>query len=174
VRHPGVTFLDHTADVGMDVAAASLDDLLHRAALGMLALLRGEDDEPGRARDPLHAQPAAEDAGSGALAVGVAGASGTSEEEGPAVEAIPISVRVDGPARLLADWLSEILFLHEVRDLDYHAADLDRVEPDHVAGNLLVRPGGHAVREIKGVTYHGLEVRPGEGGGWRARVIFDV
>ncbi|NIP79498.1 MAG: hypothetical protein GWM90_09895, partial [Gemmatimonadetes bacterium] len=33
----GVTFLDHTADVGIDVEADDLEELFHRAALGMLA-----------------------------------------------------------------------------------------------------------------------------------------
>jgi SHS2 domain-containing protein len=39
-----VTFLDHTADVGMDVEAADLPSLFHEAALGMVALLRGRED----------------------------------------------------------------------------------------------------------------------------------
>jgi SHS2 domain-containing protein len=152
----GIQFLDHTADVGMDVDAASLEELLHRAALGMMALLRGEDDEPSQVEW-------GDAAGEGGEVEGIEG-----------IEGIPVSIHVDGPTRLMADWLSEILFLHEVRDLDYVAADLERVEPRHVAGSLLVRTGGHAVREIKGVTYHGLQVDQGPGGGWRARVIFDV
>jgi SHS2 domain-containing protein len=145
----GVAFLDHTADVGIDVEAASLAELLHRAALGMLALLRGEEED-----------------------VNVAAA----DPPGPAadLEAVPVAVHGDAPVDLLAGWLREILFLHEVDGLDYVRAELDVVDREHVTGRILVSTGGHAVREIKGVTYHELEAAEQAGGGWHARVIFDV
>lgn len=163
----GVAFIDHTADVGMDVEASSLEQLLHRSALGMLALLRGEDDEaaspapgngPGRggARED---EPAGRSRARDAMEV---------------LEPVPLSIQADGYAGVVAAWLSEILFLHEVRGMDYVEAELDRIGPDTLVGRVMVRPGGHAVREIKGVTYHELEAGESDGGEWRARVIFDV
>jgi SHS2 domain-containing protein len=148
----GVSFLDHTADVGIDVAADSLAELLHRAALGMLALLRGEE-ESGDLAETEDRQRAD---GSGRL------------------DAVPVDVRADAPVGLLVAWLREILFLHEVERLDYVRADFQVVGPEHVAGRVLARRGGHAVREIKGVTYHELEATKRSDGGWSARVIFDV
>jgi SHS2 domain-containing protein len=155
VSPTGITFLDHTADVGMDVEAASLDQLLHRSALGMLALLRGAEEEGGgpAAGPVLDAAPSA-DATSGAAPV-------------------PIEFRADDPVGLLAGWLRELLFLHEVRGADYVGLEVDRLDERTLAGRILTRSGGRAEREIKGVTYHELAVTEA-GGRWRARVIFDV
>jgi SHS2 domain-containing protein len=144
----GVAFIDHTADVGIDVEAPSLEQLLHRAALGMLALLRGEEEE---------------------TSMSTSTSTSTS-----GLEEIPMVVRAEGYSRLMAAWLGEILYLHEVRGVDYVASELDRVGPGLAEGRIAVRAGGHAVREIKGVTYHELEVHRDEAGGWTARVIFDV
>jgi SHS2 domain-containing protein len=155
----GVAFLDHTADVGIAVEAGSLAELLHLAALGMLALLRGEEEDAHHGlRAPDHD-----------LRTVAGGGPGT----GP-IDAVPVEVRGDRPVDLLAGWLREILFLHEVERWDYVRAELDVVAADRVAGRILGRPGGHAVREIKGVTYHELVATERPGGGWHARVIFDV
>jgi SHS2 domain-containing protein len=148
----GITFLDHTADVGIDVEAASLHQLLHRAALGMLALLRGEEEE--KSGD-----------------VGAAGAAGDAGDAGPPVA---VSLRAEDLPGLAAAWLREILFLHEVRDLDYVALEAGRLDETVLEGWVTLHPGGHAAREIKGVTYHELEVGRDGDGVWRARVIFDV
>ena len=144
---PGVRFLDHTADVAFDVAAPTPAGLFHASALAMLALLRGEEDAP-------IAPPASQ-------------ASPTSRT---------LELAAPDPVRLLADWLRELLFLHEIDRLDYEAADFVALEldpPCRLRARVALRPGGHAVREIKGVTYHGMHVREGDGE-WQARVIFDV
>jgi SHS2 domain-containing protein len=151
----GITFLDHTADVGMDVEAGSLEQLLHQCAVGMLTLLRGEEEEPGRAGAGQGQAPA---------------------EQDPAplpTDSVPIELQADDPVALLAGWLREVLFLHEVRGADYVRLDVDRLDPGRLVGRLLTRHDGRAVREIKGVTYHALAVTEAAGR-WRARVIFDV
>jgi SHS2 domain-containing protein len=151
----GVTFLDHTADVGMDVEAPSLPELLHRSALGMLALLRGEEEgesEPAWADAPPPAPPAPD----------------SRPDRG-----VPLDLCADAPAGLLAAWLRELLFLHEVQRRDYARADFHEVRDAHLIARVHSTPGGHAVREIKGITYHQL-VAERVGEGWRARVIFDV
>lgn len=148
----GVTFLDHTADVGFEIAAPSKEALFHSAGVAMLALLRGEEDTaPGALADRPPEEP-------------VSGRHATVEVAAP------------DPARLLADWLRELLFLHEIDRLDYAAsefASLDLAPPCRLHARVQLRGGGHAVREIKGVTYHGMYMRS-RGGGWEARVIFDV
>ena len=154
---PGVTFLDHTADVGFDAVAPSAERLFHVAALGMLALLRGEEDAGGAA-------PAAH----------------------PDARVHPLALTAPDPARLLADWLRELLFLHELERLDYRRAEFETLElelqstgdgapdpPCRLAAGVHLSTGGHAVREIKGVTYHEIAARP-VADGWTARVIFDV
>jgi SHS2 domain-containing protein len=150
-----ITFLDHTGDVGMDVEAGSLEQLLHQCAVGMLTLLRGEEEEPGRAGTGSGLAPAEQD-----------------PAEVP-TDSVPIELQADDAVALLAGWLREVLFLHEVRGADYVRLDVDRLDPGRLVGRLLTRQDGRAVREIKGVTYHALAVTE-EAGRWRARVIFDV
>jgi SHS2 domain-containing protein len=157
VTAAGIAFLDHTADVGMDVEAGSLGELLHRCAVGMLTLLRGEEEEEGSVPAP-----------------GARGGTGAATGPGDAaLDAVPIAVRADDTVGLLAGWLREVLFLHEVRGADYVRLDVDELAPGRLAGRVLTRQDGRAVREIKGVTYHALAVTA-ESGRWRARVIFDV
>lgn len=43
---PGITPLDHTADVGMEVTASTLPALFTRAALGALWMVEGDRDAP--------------------------------------------------------------------------------------------------------------------------------
>ncbi len=67
-----------------------------------------------------------------------------------------------------------MLYLLEVERFLYGGATFDRLEPRHleatVRGNDGAPPG---VREIKGVTYHGLAVRRARDR-WTARVVFDL
>jgi SHS2 domain-containing protein len=145
VNPAGVTYLDHTADVGIDVEADSLDQLLDRAGHGMLALLRGEEEDA-----PPRETPA-----------------GTADR-------VRVQVPGPGPVAVVAGWLRELLYLHEVRGLDYAGAVFEQLDEDGLAAEVRVHAGGHAVREIKGVTYHELEVARRPDGRWLARVIFDV
>lgn len=168
----GVTFLDHTADVGCRVRAPTLDALFHRAARAMLALLDGLEDEaeedPDLDPDPDPATPASDPDPDPDLGVhpGIDFDSGielhSRGEDGPG-----------GLAGLLRDWLRELLFLHEVRGRDYAGARFDRLDEGGLVAAVATTPSAPAVREIKGVTHHGLAVREGPGG-WEATVIFDV
>ena len=152
--HPGVKTLDHTADVGFEVHGATLAELFHRSAMGMMALIRGAD--LGEAPDQVDAPDA--------------------EPRAPYAtgEWRRIAVEAEDTAGLLVGWLRELLLLHEMRRFDYQGARFQTLDDNQ----LIARVGGGPdarppVREIKGVTYHGLRVEP-EDGGWRARVIFDV
>lgn len=159
MRNSGVVFLDHTADVGIGVAAPTLDALFHRAAIGMLALLRGEDDELADGRRP-GAPPGADQRG-------------VDRQQRAEDTVQPIALTAATLPSLLADWLREILFLHEINGRDYVAADFDTLEPFTLRARVRTTPSVGAVREIKGVTYHELRVER-HGDGWEAQVIFDV
>jgi SHS2 domain-containing protein len=155
VRIPrGVAFLDHTADVGIAVQADSLGVLFHHAALGMLALLRGEEEGGG---------PGGAVAGSGPT-----DSPGSSDSE-----MVPIELTAPGVAGLLAAWLGELLFMHEAEHRDYVAAEFDSLEATALRARVRTEPAARAVREIKGVTYHELVVEP-TARGWAGQVIFDV
>lgn len=89
-------------------------------------------------------------------------------------EARTLEVEAEDDAGLLRSWLREILYWEEVEG--FAAAEIDAVRIGDGRARGLVRGGASppgAVREIKGVTWHGLAVEPTEGG-WTARVIFDV
>jgi SHS2 domain-containing protein len=146
-RLPGVTFLEHTADVGIDVEAPSAELLFHRAATGMLALLRGDEEGPG----------------AGALDL----------VDPSRVEIRPLEVTARDRPGLLRAWLRELLLLHETGDADYVGGAFLELTERRLEARIRTAPSGGAVREIKGVTYHELWVQDTDGG-WKARVIFDV
>jgi SHS2 domain-containing protein len=77
-------------------------------------------------------------------------------------------------AALLVHWLRELLYLRQVHGFVYEGAGFDVLDERrfraHVRGRFDARP---PAREIKGVTYHALDVAR-DGGDWFAAVILDV
>jgi SHS2 domain-containing protein len=141
-RH-GVRPFDHTADIGIDVAAADLPELFTLAAIGMRDLIRGDDR------------------------------GSASRQSDARTERVIELTSVDLP-QLLANWLRELLYLHGVHGLAFTAAAFDRIDATGLTAHIVLHPDTETpVREIKGVTYHGLVAEPSHGG-WTARVIFDV
>ena len=90
----------------------------------------------------------------------------------------PLRASAEGAASLLREVLRELLWWHEseglaTRDLsDVRVMEREQ-QLELTASARLVRDDGTPIREIKGVTLHGLfaERRDGD---WWARVIFDV
>lgn len=84
-----------------------------------------------------------------------------------------LEVEADEPALLLAEWLSELVYL----------ADAEQFVPERIAALEL---GKHRLRAtieghvgeprplVKAVTLHRLEFQPDDTVGWRARVVLDV
>jgi SHS2 domain-containing protein len=94
------------------------------------------------------------------------------------VEVRNVAVEGGEPRSLLRNLLREVLWLHEAEGFATAVARV-RVEsgPEGFTAKAELRGGpglSPPVRELKGVTLHGLEAREGEGGEWFARVIFDV
>jgi len=139
----GVAALEHTADVGLEVTAPSLPQLFVRAAHGTAWLIRGEGRHP----------------------AGGAGPEGTTRR---------LHLSADDVAALLRAWLRELIYWQETERVSFRAAHFDALDGRSLDASVIVAPEeAEPVREIKGVTLHGLEaVR--RGGAWTARVIFDV
>ncbi len=74
---------------------------------------------------------------------------------------------------LLVAWLRELLYLFQSQGLAYDDARFTELGPTRLVAQVLLRPAPHAATEIKGVTYHQLEVTEVDGE-WRALVVFDV
>lgn len=78
------------------------------------------------------------------------------------------------PPALLRAVLREVLLWHELDGFAPSTVEVTDAAPGRfearVRGGI---PAAPPVREIKGVTLHGLTAEP-DGGVWRGRVIFDV
>ncbi|HUL23274.1 MAG TPA: archease [Thermodesulfobacteriota bacterium] len=79
--------------------------------------------------------------------------------------------------RLMVDWLSELLYLHDVEKLLFKGFEVDSVGQEGLKATVKgesFREGVHVIKtEVKAVTYHQIEVRR-ENEGWRAQVILDL
>jgi SHS2 domain-containing protein len=153
---PGVRGLDHTADLGLEIRAPELSELFRRAALGAMWLVLERQPEQSK-QDPLPTR------------------------EG---EERPVELAEEDLTTLLRSWLRTVLFWDETEGFVIVDSRLILLPTP-----LCNSPGGQAfglrgevvgrfdsgprVREIKGVTLHGLRVECLESG-WFGSVIFDV
>lgn len=89
----------------------------------------------------------------------------------------PLRVEGDGHEDVLAAWLEELLFLHEVEGVIFCRFEVEDVAETHLVANAYgqAMPAGFEPigPPIKAVTYHGLGVGHGPEGWW-AQAIFDV
>jgi SHS2 domain-containing protein len=146
---PGVAFLDHTADVGLDVVAPTLAELFIRAAAGMACLIHGADG-------------------------GAAAASADVPPAGAPPQERSLTLSADDLPALLRAWLRELLHWHEAEGLAVRGVRFDTLTPTGLEATVTLAPDTEEpMREIKGVTLHGLAVEHRDGG-WAGRVIFDV
>jgi SHS2 domain-containing protein len=88
-----------------------------------------------------------------------------------------IEIGKESLERLMVDWLSELLYLHDVENLLFREFKIESVGEDGLRAMVRGEPfqeGVHVIKtEVKAVTYHQIEVRK-ENGKWRAQIIFDL
>jgi len=88
-----------------------------------------------------------------------------------------IKIKGESLDRLMVDWLSELLYLHDVENLLFRGFKVDSVGEDGLKAIVKGEPfqeGVHVIKtEVKAVTYHQIEVRQ-KNGRWRAQVILDL
>jgi len=88
-----------------------------------------------------------------------------------------IEIRKESLERLMVDWLTELLYLHEVEDLLFKKFEVESVEEEGLKARVkgeAFQKGVHVIKTgVKAVTYHQIEVRKGKKG-WRAQIIFDL
>jgi SHS2 domain-containing protein len=92
----------------------------------------------------------------------------------------PVTLESGSPEDLLVDWLNELLYRFEVRDMLFSDATVSVEERDrrwHLTGSVageLFDAERHPTRVlVKSATYHALAITH-EAGTWRARVVFDI
>ncbi len=88
-----------------------------------------------------------------------------------------VDIEGESLERLMVDWLSQLLYLHDVENLLLKGFKVDAVGQEGLKATVKGEPfqeGVHVIKtEVKAVTYHQIEVRQ-ETGGWRAQVILDL
>ena len=85
-----------------------------------------------------------------------------------------VTVRSMDVESLLVDWLSELLYLHEVYGEIYSAVQMREWTPGALRAQVIGwPPAGSPVLHIKAVTYHDLVVQQ-DAGGWSAQIYFDI
>ena len=74
-----------------------------------------------------------------------------------------IDIKGESLDRLMVDWLSELLYLHDVESLLFKGFKVDSVGEDGLKAIVKGEPfqeGVHVIKtEVKAVTYHQIEVR---------------
>ena len=90
-----------------------------------------------------------------------------------------INITAENLEDLLIAWLNELLYLSEVKLVIFNKFEIEELSDNHIKSGIegiKISPEVHKIKkEIKAVTYHGLEFKKDEGSGlWRARVIFDI
>lgn len=167
--------LSHTADVGYEVTADSLDELFRGAADGLMRIL-GPGPAPG-GRDGDGAGPGEP---SGAHSRPGTAGTGDADAAGPqpgAAERQELSLERPDRERLLVAWLHEILYRATRDARQPEEVDVRMTGPSSLRAGIRWSAAGAAdapVREVKGVTYHGLRVGREEDGRWHARLVLDV
>jgi SHS2 domain-containing protein len=88
-----------------------------------------------------------------------------------------IEIRGEDLERLMVDWLSELLYLHDVENLLFKGFKVESVGEGGLKARVKGEPfqeGVHVIKTgVKAVTYHQIGVRK-ENGRWRAQIIFDL
>ena len=88
-----------------------------------------------------------------------------------------IEIRKESLERLMVDWLTELLYLHEVENLLFKKFKVESVGEEGLRARVkgeAFQEGVHMIKTgVKAVTYHQIEVRKRKEG-WRAQIIFDL
>lgn len=138
--------IEHTADLAIEIEAQSPEALFVVAAHGMTGILRGEE---AGALDPL----------------------APTEHAGR-------ELTLGAPDResLLVEWLRELLYIQISEGTFFAQAEIGELSDKALRARVRFSESGgdsEFERELKGVTYHDLEVAE-RGDDWYARVVFDV
>lgn len=132
--------IDHTADIGIEIFGATLQELFSNAAFALFDIIT---------------------------------------DISSVVCATELKLTVTGIDReqLLVNWLSELLYLHDVKNLlfrEFHVIEVSDTQiTATVRGEEFAGDRHFMKTEIKAVTHHGLFIAQ-EGNSWKARVIFDL
>ncbi|NWG02103.1 MAG: archease [Syntrophaceae bacterium] len=88
-----------------------------------------------------------------------------------------IQIKGESLDRLMVDWLSELLYFHDVESLLFKRFNVISIGEKGLIAIVKgerFQEGVHVIKtEVKAVTYHQIEVGQ-KNGRWRAQIIFDL
>ena len=73
---------------------------------------------------------------------------------------------------LTVDWLSELLYLSDAKNICFDRFNFKKITAREIQAEVFGCPA-KAQRDIKAVTYHGLEIKQTKSG-WQAVILFDI
>lgn len=85
---------------------------------------------------------------------------------------IKIEIKSPDLFSLLVDFLSELIYLSETKKLVFYKATFEKLDEKNLKGVLFAKPLQEIETQIKGVTYHNLEIKKNDF--WQAIILFDV
>jgi len=138
--------VEHTADLAIEVEAHSLDELFVTGALGMMGVLLGAEDGTG----PW--------------------------DSGSPADWRELTFEAPDREALFVEWLRELLYIQVSEQLLFTVAEIAELAETKMVARVAFRPPSNELeveRELKGVTYHDLEVAR-RGDRWYARIVFDL
>lgn len=160
--------LSHTADVGFEVTADSLDELFRGAAEGLVRSL-------GSRQEAVDGEGASSRAGGGRP--GATAGEPRGERTGRRGEREVLTLERPDRERLLVAWLQELLYRADRDDRRPDGMEVEMTGPSSLRARIRWSAAGSArpaAREVKGVTYHGLRLGRDRDGRWHARLVLDV
>ena len=133
----GYEIIEHTADVGIEGTAPSLEGVFEQIAHGLFEILGGWEPGPG--------------------------------------ETIELQLEPADNAGLLVDWLNELLYIQDTRDIVFTKLDVGKIDDSGLSATIAIKPRTAALdgTAVKAATFHRLSVEERDGT-WFARVYLDV
>ena len=93
-------------------------------------------------------------------------------------DSVEIHLTAESVEDLFVEWLGELIFQHETKEIFFKRADIKNCSETEVSATVYGEPANfdkHEVyTEIKSVTYHQLQVVRRSDSSWFAQVIFDL
>ncbi|MCD6178105.1 archease [bacterium] len=91
-------------------------------------------------------------------------------------ESVAKKIKIQSPdiLSLLVDFLSEILYLSQTEREVYLRAEFEEFSDTFLEAKLFGRKVKRFREDIKGVTYHDLEIKQQKNGTWEATILFDI
>ena len=85
-----------------------------------------------------------------------------------------IKIKSSNLNSLLVDFLSEINYLNEVNKEVYNNIKFTKFSDIELGGDIFGKEVERFGMDIKGVTYHDLDIHPKKDRTWEATILFDI